>query len=254
MVMITKHKLAEKVKKLREEMGLSQEDLSKKLGVQRPIISNMESGQREISSIELGEIAKIFEVSVDDLLSDGRVEKRKKGKIKVNPETPLLNRGKFKEVILYILEKCGAKANVGETVLYKLLYFSDFDFYEMYETFLTGASYRKINYGPAPCGFQEIVDEMIKGGQLKKITAEYYGKPQKKYIPLVNSDIKNWTAREKEVIDKVIERLSSMDAANISEYSHGDIPWEVSAEKEIIDYDSVFYRKSPYSMRTYTEE
>jgi len=45
-----------------------------------------------------------------------------------------------------------------------------------------------------------------------------------------------------------------MDAATVSDYSHGDIPWEVTPDKDIIDYDTVFYRKQPYSMRSYPEE
>ena len=36
---------------------------------------------------------------------------------------PIRNIPKFKEVFLYILNKVGAKPNVGKTVLFKLLYF-----------------------------------------------------------------------------------------------------------------------------------
>ncbi len=250
--MITKHKLAEKIKKLREDRDLSQEELASRLGVPRPSISQIESGQRDISSIELAKLSKIFDISVDELLS----EEKEHREVKRQSKMPKFNKDKFKQVLLYILEKCGARANVGETVLYKLLYFSDFDYYEMYENYLTGASYRKISYGPAPCDFQKVVEEMITDGQLKKVTADYHGKAQKKYLPLVRAEIDkwNWAAREKEVIDSVIERLSSMDATTISDYSHSDIPWEVAEDKEFIDYEAVFYRKPAYSVRVYPEE
>ena len=253
--MITKHKLAERIKKMREDRELSQEDLALKLALPRPSISQIESGQRDISSMEIAKLANIFEISVDDLLSPDLDEKECKD-IKKDPKAPTFNKEKFKQVLLYILDKCGAKANVGETVLYKLLYFSDFNYYELFEDYLTGVAYRKISYGPAPCDFQEIVREMIDEGKLKKVVTEYYGMPQKKYLPLINADVNtwNWSAREKEVVDNVIERFSSMDAATISEYSHGDIPWEVTQDKEIIDYDTVFYRKSPFSVRAYPEE
>lgn len=250
--MITKQKLAEKIRKLREDRDMSQEDLALKLTVPRPSISQIESGQRDISSIELAKLAKIFDISIDELLTEEKEQKE----IKRSAKMPKFNKDKFKQVLLYILEKCGAKANVGETVLYKLLYFADFDYYELYEDYLTGSAYRKIAYGPAPCDFQKTVEEMIKEGQLKKVTADYHGKAQKKYLPLVRAEIDkwNWTAKEKEVIDNVIERLSGMDATSISDYSHDDIPWEVSQDKEIIDYESVFYRKPSYSVRSYPEE
>jgi len=250
--MITKQKLAEKIRILRKDRDMSQEDLASKLAVPRPSISQIESGQRDISSIELARLAKIFDVSIDELLSEAKEQKEMKRSHKM----PKFNKDKFKQVLLYMLEKCGAKANVGETVLYKLLYFADFDYYELYEDYLTASAYRKIAYGPAPCDFKKTVEEMIEDGQLKKVTADYHGKAQKKYLPLIRSEIDkwDWTAREKEVIDNVIEKLSSMDATTISDYSHSDIPWEVAKDKELIDYESVFYRKPSYSVRPYPEE
>ncbi|MDD4141558.1 MAG: hypothetical protein PHR20_02025 [Bacteroidales bacterium] len=43
----------------------------------------------------------------------------------------VMNVGKKCVVLLYILERCSGKTNVGKTVLYKLLYFSDFNYYEL---------------------------------------------------------------------------------------------------------------------------
>lgn len=254
--MITKQKLGERIKKFREDLGLSQEELASKLSLPRPSISQIESGQRDINSLELAKLAKIFETSVDDLLNIG-LEDEKGCKISKKEPPPLhFNKEKFKQVLLYILDRCGAKANVGETVIYKLLYFVDFNFYELFEEYLTGESYRKISYGPAPCHFKKVVEEMIEEGQIKKITTEYHGMPQKKYLPLVDADINEWkwSAREKDIIDKVIEELSGKDAATIKDYSHRDIPCEVTKEKGIINYETVFYRTTPYSVRAYPEE
>ena len=60
---------------MREDRELSQEDLASKLDLPRPSISQLESGQRDISSIELAKLAKIFEISIDDLLSPDLDEK-----------------------------------------------------------------------------------------------------------------------------------------------------------------------------------
>ena len=65
-------------------------------------------------------------------------------------------------MLLYILERCAGKPNVGETVLYKLLYFSDFNYYELYEEHLTGAKYRKLLYGPVPQKLDTIIGQMMK--------------------------------------------------------------------------------------------
>ena len=250
--MITKNELAKRIKRFREDFDLSQEELATKLEIPRPSVSQIESGQREVSSIELVKLSKIFKISPDDLLSAGLHKKCRAPKKQFNK--PKFNREKFKQILLYVLEKCGARPNVGETVIFKLFYFIDFNYYEIYEDYLTGEAYRKISYGPAPCHFRSVTNELIGKKYLKKITTEYFGKPQKKYIPCVKPDLKMLNGAELEVIDEVIERLSSMNATAIENYSHQDIPWEATKDREIIDYDTVFYRKPAYSVRIYPEE
>ena len=58
-----------------------------------------------------------------------------------------LNSDKFKQVLHYVIHKTGSIENVGKTVLFKILYFTDFNYYEMFEEKLTGESYRKIPRG-----------------------------------------------------------------------------------------------------------
>lgn len=94
---------------------------------------------------------------------------------------------------------------------------------------------------------------MIKKEGVKKITTEYFGMAQKKYIPQTKPDLSKLNGREIEAIDGVIERLSSMNARAIEDYSHNDIPWQVTKYKDIIDYETVFYRKPAYSVREYAE-
>jgi len=76
---------------------------------------------------------------------------------------------KFKEVLHYIIGRCGHQDNVGRTVLYKLLYFSDFDFYELYEESITGETYRKLPIGPVPEHFEMALNELEKEGKISRI-------------------------------------------------------------------------------------
>lgn len=242
-----------RIRDLRNKFDWTQEDLAKRLSIPRPSVSQVESGRREITSSELINLSGIFEISIDELLSPETAEKEVV-ELKRGGKLPKFNRDMFKQVFLYILERCGARPNVGKTVLYKILYFCDFNYYELYEEPLTGAAYRKIDKGPAPCDFRKIVEEMQKDGQIKEVPTEYYGQPQIKYLPLVEPNLDKMTARQKEVIDRVIGGLSPLDAKKISDYSHEDVPWKATKEKEIIDYELVFYRTPPYSVRSYPEE
>lgn len=169
--------------------------------------------------------------------------------IRIN--VPQKNVDKFKEVLIYILNKIGSKPNVGETVIYKLLYFVDFNFYEKYEDQLIGATYIKNRFGPAPIEFQKIVGRMIKEKEITKIENEYFKYPQTKYLPLRKANLSKLRANEIEIIDDVLKRLSDMSATQISKYSHNDVPWLTTDDGKAIEYESVFYRTIEYSVREY---
>ena len=86
------------------------------------------------------------------------------------------------------------------------------------------------------------------------IKTEFKGYPQKRYLPLEKADLTVLKASEKDVIDKVIEQMSDWSATAISDYSHKDLPWEVTEEGKDISYNLAFYRELPYSVRVYDEE
>src|ERR1051325_3696871 len=95
----------------------------------------------------------------DDIMEKEDDLKKSFNKIRddVRISVPHIKVDKFKNVLLYILERCAGKPNVGETVLYKLLYFADFNYYELYEEQLTGASYKKLPRGPVPYKIDTIL-------------------------------------------------------------------------------------------------
>ena len=248
---------------LRKAKGLSQDELAKNLGIPRSSLAQIELGNRYVDVLELYRLSLLLEFSLDEFLSKDfnnrkvevlKEEKKEKVKIEERISVPEMSISKFKNILLYILEKCAGKPNVGETVLYKLLYFSDFNYYELYEDHLSGATYRKLPYGPVPRKFETIVNTMIEKGELKKIKTEYYDKTQARYIPLIKPDLTKLKASEKEVIDRVIEQMSDWSAATISNYSHNDMPWKASKEGEEISYELAFYRDAPYSVRNYGNE
>jgi len=254
-------RLGKSIKKLRGELGISQQRLADLLGVSRPTISQIESGERKVSADDLIKLSNIFNISVEHLLglqkephiSLGNTGRRKKQKPGTRVNVPQKNIEKFTEVLLYILNKVGSRPNIGETVIYKILYFIDFDFYEKYEEQLIGATYIKNHYGPTPREFKKIVEKMIKDGEIIRIDSKYFEYPQTKYLPLRKAGLSGLKANEMEVIDDVLNRLSDMNASQISEYSHNDVPWLTTKDQGRIEYESVFYRTPPYSVREYGE-
>lgn len=259
---LSKKQIGSRVTELRKMKGLSQEDLAKSLKISRSSLAQIELGNRGLDILELQKLSVTLGFSIDEFMSinfnlnqnvEEKIEiisKEEKERISV----PKLQVEKFKNVLLYILEKCAGKPNVGETVLYKLLYFSDFNYYELYEEHLTGAKYRKLPFGPVPQKLDTIINQMIEKEQLQRIKTEYHGYPQTRYLPLEKSDLTKLKASEKEIIDRVIEQMSDWSASAISSYSHKDMPWLASKDGEEINYELAFYRDTPFSVRNYGDE
>lgn len=261
-IKLSQKQIGQRISELRKKRGLSQEDLAKSVNISRPSLAQIELGNRTVDVLEFQRLSLVLEFSLDDFVSNDfsisqEIEEKTETKSKktdVRISVPTLQVNKFKNVLLYILERCAGKPNVGETVLYKLLYFSDFNYYELYEEHLTGAKYRKLPYGPVPQKLDTIVSQMIEKGMLQKVKTEYHGYPQTRYLPLVKADLTELKASEKEIIDRVIQQLSDWSAAAISNYSHKDMPWLASKEGEEINYELAFYRDAPFSVRNYGEE
>lgn len=253
--------IGKRIAGLRKRKGYSQEDLARFMQIPRSSVAQIELGNRNISVYELMSIAEMFGFSIDKFLASEyqtemqieRVEEPAPAKYDVRVSAPLLNSNKFTNILLYILHKCGGKPNVGETVLYKLLYFADFNYYEIYEEHLTGAQYLKFSHGPVPQNIENILIQMTDSGQIHRIKTMYHGFPQTKFIALKFADLTTFSAAERKVIDKVIEQFSDWSAKKISDYSHDDKPWRATDENELIDYELVFYRRPPYSVREYEE-
>ena len=161
------------------------------------------------------------------------------------------NLDKMEQVLHYIIHEVGHLPHVGKTVLFKLLYFCDFDYYEMHEEILTGEQYMKQELGPAPVHFDEVIESLRTKERILEVQANFHGHPQAKHISLDEPDVSLLSAKELEAINETLERLSSMNATQISAYSHLDIPWKVTEDKEMIDYELVFYRDPLTSVREY---
>ncbi len=56
-----------RIRAFREHNGLSQDSLAKSIGVSRPVLTKIESGNRAINSIELAKIASVLDINIDSL-------------------------------------------------------------------------------------------------------------------------------------------------------------------------------------------
>lgn len=226
------------IAKKRKKYNLSQEQLAKQIGISRPTLAKIEKGDREIKKSEQEKIKNIF----DTLETEGK-------EMRIN--IPEKNMEKFEQVLLYILEQVGAKPNIGKTVIYKLLYFIDFDYYEKFEKQLIGLTYFKNHYGPAPREFAMVIDKLEREGKIESVKSTFFNKDQKKFLPHISPDLSILNGQELDMINDVLDRYSDKFAGELSDMTHRDVPWLVSKHGEDIDYEYAFYRKDEFSVREY---
>lgn len=224
----------------RKKFGLSQEQLAERLGITRQTLAKIENQERKLTKEENQKMEDFFASFELDAIS-----------LNLRINTPQENIKKFKQVFLYILEKVGAKPNVGLTVLYKLLYFIDFDYYEKYEKQLMGLTYFKNTHGPTPRNFTKVITDMIKTGELVEVKSKYFAHNQKKFLPRKEPDLSLINGQELEMIDDVLRRYSDKSAIQLSDMSHRDMPWKAAKMGENIEYEHAFYRSEEFSVREY---
>ncbi|MBU0978451.1 MAG: type II toxin-antitoxin system antitoxin SocA domain-containing protein [Patescibacteria group bacterium] len=257
--------LASFVRQLRQEHSLTQQFVASKLGISRPTYLQIERGKRDLTIGEANTLAGLFDLSLTDFLA-GKEPKLSVIIEKKSAKTPVKkgenleirvtrkNLEKFKQVLLYVLGKVGSQPNVGETVLHKLLYFIDFDYYEKFEENLMGATYIKNHHGPTSVALSSIIADMQKQAELEVVKSRYFTYQQKKYLPLKRPNLTLLSAREITHIDGVLARLSDKNATELEQYSHEDIPWQSAQDGQPLSYESVFYRDEKYSVRNYEDE
>lgn len=222
----------------RKKNNLSQEEVSSRVDLSRVAYSQIEKNNRSVKVTELVKLSEVLNFSISDALFRGFNFPNERAK-------PIFNYEKFKATLLYILKRCENKANVGKIVLYKLLYFTDFNYFEKYKTFLTGVRYSKLPMGPVP-NVTDILEQLQENGDIELVNTMYFNFPQMRYEARVNPDLSVLSEKEIKVIDDVLIEHSNKTGSEISEYSHGDAPWLETRDFGEIDYNLVFNRNEKY--------
>ena len=129
-----------------------------------------------------------------------------------------------------------------------MLYFIDFNYYEIYGKLLTKETYIKSKKGIKPKHFIEITEELIAKKQLFLRKEPYYHRILHKYYLTIIPTHK-FSCEELEIIDFSIEQLSDNNATTIIQYAIRDPPIIIANFGEDIDCRYVFSRNEEYSAR-----
>lgn len=93
----------EKIKKLRNELHLSQDYVAKYLGVSRATVTQMENGNRKILADDISKLSVLFGISPNDILGESEISEpatvfaRSFDKLDENDQAEIMNLIRFKE-------------------------------------------------------------------------------------------------------------------------------------------------------------
>ena len=251
----------EQIKIFRKKLGLTQKEFSEILSIGIATINRYENGAlqseshdqiiryamdpKQLKELVIRNKDKLSEQKVINILE--QLESHESGCSDLINET-VEKFGNYPADIMsgfmsFNLEKLGEvikffchKGGVVKTKLLKMLFYADFYHYKQYSTSITGLRYAHAPFGPVPDKFDTWLT-ILKDWK-KEINSEvqkfhnYVGEVFISESP----DLKYLDSSEIEILNKISGKLSTFNAAMISEYAHEEIAYKATQDGELISY------------------
>lgn len=148
---------------------------------------------------------------------------------------------KFRNLILYVSKKSEDDPRFGAVKLNKIFYYSDFDAFRRLGQSITGATYQRLQEGPAPRELLPVRAGMIgESIEIAKTSVGPY--TQHRIVALVEPDESLFSDAELRIVDQVIEAMWPMNGAEVTALSHSEPGWMNADSRGDIDYDTAWMR------------
>ena len=209
-----------KVTSLREQSGLTQEEVASKLGISRQRWILVEKGERDLSTEELEILAALFGIDVADFFEE------------------IPNVKKFKQMYFACLKfAANEHGNVPKTKLAKLLYLADFtNFFKSLEP-MSGVKYRRLDYGPVADIFFSITDDLLESG---KINIDILDRGAQMISSRTKEeDTSELSESELSQIKEICELWKDKPTQEIVNFTHEQKPWKMCRDGEYIPYSLI---------------
>ena len=159
-----------------------------------------------------------------------------------------LHEKKYKQAILYLCKNLGGQVR-GKKKLAKLLYYADFDYFEMTQKHLTGDTYKALPMGPVPVSLEKITKLMQKEKSLDVQTEkEHEGYiPTEVYKCIAEPDLSVFKPEERKMLDRVVLKYGHLNGKQLEDLTHAEAPYSGTKPNEDIFYELAFYRGTDFS-------
>lgn len=215
--------MTQNIEKFRKEKKLTQDEVAKYLGITRQTFSKLEKGKIEPTLGQAIKLTELLGVEIDNFLSsDVNSTKTKK-----------FDWEKYKQIVQFFIENWTSKwYKITKTKLAKLCYLADFAWYYNNLESLTNLEYRRIQQGPVPDLFFTMIEELEANEDIS-VEREWRAHLIKN---LSNPKWNKLSLEEKSLLTKIANKWKNSDNKKIVDFTHNQLPWSVTDDKEIIPY------------------
>jgi hypothetical protein len=153
---------------------------------------------------------------------------------------------KLKELVLYISARMAGDKSSGSIKRNKALAFADFSHYAKHGKSITGATYLKQQFGPAPRGVKRLEQELCDNDEAAQVIVQDGTRVQKMLFPKREADLDGFTGAEIASVADALDLLERMTGMEASDLSHEEmLGWKYAREREEIPYETVFLYDGP---------
>lgn len=221
--------MKELITKLRKSTGVSQEELAQALGISRPTLVAIEKGKADITLTQLKKLAEFFDIPVEIIMDE---EMKDSQKVEMQEHS----KKSFQRFLNLILEciKHGADddGKITKTKLAKLVYLCDFASYYKFLKPISGFEYKRLQLGPVPIEFFDIIDTSEAIGVEKSDKAMMISLAEQ-------PDDSVFSKEELELIKEICKKWKPAKTQEIVDFTHKQTPWAICREREVIPYELI---------------
>lgn len=222
-------------KDVRTSLGLSQELFASCVGFSKRSVIRYENGDEVPSSKILSIYAKLNKNKdyILECINDNKdnISDLSYDKILRNLK---LNIGiKERNALLYLL--CDNPLYVMGLI--KNMFAADFLNYKKYDSSISDFKYIKMGYGPVIDNYKDIINSMLKTGEIKIEDIEVIdGVERFKYIAVWDINKSLFTKEELETLETVKKKFKGKSSKNLSDWSHKFDGWIKTPLGKVINY------------------
>ena len=152
---------------------------------------------------------------------------------------------KFQELILFLAGESCNDVRFGMTKLNKLMFYTDFGCYLVLGMSATGATYQHWQAGPVAREMDEAKNLLFESEEASLVNRPYFNGVQDRIVPSRSANLAFFTSEELQIAKDVVSYFWGYNASQISEFSHKEICWQITEEKEDIPYETFLISSDP---------